>query len=129
MIVIKARNKIIAGEFKEYKFRKSFGVLYLHCLEKSFSVNSMTIQTISELERKEAPSLTSMLFRGHIFSLIFGWLGMIAGTSTANKKEIFKLQITFTNGGVGIAEVDDKIYEALLDVIIQAQNDERGEWL
>lgn len=125
MVIIKARNKIIAGEFKEYKFRKSFGVLYLQCLEKSFSVNAMTIQTISEIERMESPSLPSMLFRGYIFSLIFGWLGMIAGTSSANKKVIYKLQITFTNGGIGIAEVDDKIYEALLDVIINAQNDER----
>ena len=125
MVIIKARNKIIAGEFKEYKFRKSFGVLYLQCLEKSFSVNAMTIQTISEIERMESPSLPSMLFRGYIFSLIFGWLGMIAGTSSANKKGIYKLQITFTNGSVGIAEVDDKIYEALLDVIINVQNDER----
>ena len=32
------------------------------------------------------------------------------------------MQITFANGGIGIAEVDDKLYEALLDVIIRAQN-------
>lgn len=122
MIYIKARNKIIAGEFREYKFEKRFGELYLCCLEQQFNINSMTIQSVSELERMETPSLSSMLFRGYLLSKIFGWLGLIAGTSTAKRKNIYKMQITFANGGVGIAEVDDKIYEALLDVIIRAHN-------
>lgn len=122
MIFIRARNKIIAGEYKEYKFEKKFGELYLRCLEQQFNINSMTIQTISELERIETPSIYSMLFRGYLLSKIFGWLGLIAGTSTAKKNSIYKMQITFANGRIGIAEVDNKIYEALLDMLIKAQN-------
>ena len=122
MIIIKARNKIIAGEYKEYKFKKKFGELFLYFLEKEINMNAMTIRMVEQLEQMEVPSLKSILFRSYFLSMIFGWLGVIAGTSTAKRNRVYKIRITFADGGVGVAEVNDRIYEALLDVIVNAQN-------
>lgn len=122
MIFIKARNKIIAGDYREYKFHLKYGKLYIRCLENKISINEMTLRTITELERWEVPSLSSMLVRGWFLSTIFGWLGIIAGTSTAKRKNIYKMQIEFVNGYIGIAEIDDKIYEALLDIMVNARD-------
>ncbi|MCM1541010.1 MAG: hypothetical protein NC121_07095 [Blautia sp.] len=112
---------MIAGQYKEFKFSIKYGRLYLQCLERQICLNEMTLQSVSEIDRNETPSLLNMLFRGYILSGIFGWLGMIAGTSTAKRKTIYKVKLTFIDGRQGIAEVDDKIYEALLDIILNAQ--------
>ncbi|MDD3417156.1 MAG: hypothetical protein PHY47_24700 [Lachnospiraceae bacterium] len=78
----------------------------------------MTLSRVSELSRTEVPSLSSILLRGYILSSLFGWLGLLAGTSTAKRKTIYEMQITFSDCGVGIAEIDNTIYESLLDILL-----------
>lgn len=113
MINIKARNKIIAGKFEEYQFRIKSGRLYLRCLENEIAVDSMMIYSVQELSYSESPKATSMMARGYLGNLILGTLGMIVGISTAKRYGIHRLQIYFADGGVGIAEVDDAIFNKL----------------
>jgi len=115
---MRARNKIISGKYKEYKFKKKFGMLYLTCLEKEMCINEMTISSISLMEQHVTPSLMSMLFRGYILSKILGMLGVVSGVASAKQNNIYKLIITFADGSKGIAEVNDDIYERMLDIVV-----------
>ena len=119
---MRARNEIISGKYKEYKFKKKFGMLYLRCLEKEICINEMTISSISLMEQHVTPSLLSMLLRGYILFEILGGLGVVSGVASAKQNNIYKLLITFVDGGKGIAEVNDDIYECILDVIVRSEN-------
>ena len=111
---MKAKNKIVSGFLQEYQFTKKYGKLYLKCLEKEYAINKMTVESIQVLNCTEIPSLSSILVKGFILSKIFGLLGLIAGTATANKKHIYRIKITFHNSEAGIAEIDDRYYELLI---------------
>lgn len=115
---MRARNKIISGKYKEYKFKKKFGMLYLRCLEKEICINEMTISSISLVEQHVTPSLMSMLFRGYILEKVLGMLGVVSGIASAKQNTIYKLIITFADGSKGIAEVNDDIYERILDIVV-----------
>lgn len=111
---MKAKNKIISGYLEEYKFIKKYGKLYLKCLEKELAVNKMTVSSFQVVDRKEFPFGVSIFSRGFILSKLFGLLGMITGVATAKNNVIYTVKITFCNGGVGLAEVNLRIYNLLL---------------
>lgn len=117
VISIKARNKIIAGRYQEFRFIIKHSQLYLCCLEKEILVNSLMIQSVCEVGYTEVPNGMSMLARGYIGNVFLGTLGMIVGLSIANRKGIYRLRIDFTEGGIGIAEVDNLIYEKLMQIV------------
>lgn len=114
MINIKAKNKIVAGKYQEYQFRIKAGRLYLRCLENEISVDRSTIYSINEISYSESPKVSSMVARGYLGNYILGTIGMIAGVSSAKRHGIHRLQIQFANGEMGIAEVDDNIFNRLL---------------
>ena len=111
---MRAKNKIISGFLQEYHFVKKYGKLYLKCLESEFAVNQMTVQSVQVIDQREVPSLGSMLMRGFILSKIFGLLGIVAGTATAKTNAIYHIKMTFENGGSGLAEVDQRVYDLLV---------------
>lgn len=115
---MRSRNKIIAGKYKEYKFKKKYGQLYLVCLEKELCVNSMTVKSIEQMDCRTFSSIGDMFFKGVIGDYLLGLLGLLIGTSMAKKKSIYKMKICFWNDETGIAEIDEKIYEMLLDIVI-----------
>lgn len=65
----------------------------------------------------ESPNGTSMLARGYVGNMFLGTLGMIVGLSTAKRRGIYRIQIDFRDGGTGIAEVDNLIYEKIMHVM------------
>lgn len=111
---MKAKNKIISGYFEEYKFIKKYRRLYLKCLEKELAVNKMTVSSFQLIDCREFPSGVSIFSRGFILSKLFGLLGLITGVATAKNNVIYTVKITFCNGGVGLAEINLKIYKLLL---------------
>lgn len=111
---MKAKNKIISGYLEEYKFIKKYGRLYLKCLEKEMAVNKMTVSSFQVIDCREFPSGVSIFSRGFILSKLFGLLGLITGVATAKNNVIYTVKITFCNGGVGLAEVNLRIYNLLL---------------
>jgi len=111
---MRAKNKVVAGYLKEYKFTKRYGKLYMKCLEKEIAVNKMTVISFQVLDSQEYPSGVSMLARGLILSKLFGLIGMITGVATSKKNTIFKVKLTFVNGEKCVAEIDDKIYELIV---------------
>lgn len=111
---MKAKNKIISGYLEEYKFIRKYGKLYLKCLEKELAVNKMTVSSIQIIDCREYPSGVSIFSRGFILSKLFGLLGLITGVATAKKNVIYTVKLTFSNGEVGLAEVNLKIYNLLL---------------
>lgn len=111
---MKVKNKIISGYLEEYKFVKKYGKLYLKCLEKELAINKMTVSSFQVIGCREFPSGVSLFSRGFIFSKLFGLLGLITGVATAKNNVIYTVKITFCNGGVGLAEVNLKIYNLLL---------------
>lgn len=111
---MRAKNKIVSGFLQEYRFTKKYGKLYLKCLEQEYAVNKMTVKSIQILDCQEASSLSNTLVKGFILSKFFGLLGMIAGTATAKKKCIYRIKLTFPNDEVGLAEIDAKNYELLI---------------
>lgn len=114
MIIIRARNKIIEGKYKEFQFKIKHGQLYLCCLEREIAINRMLIYSVQELSYTEQPDTMSLLARGYLGNKFLGTLGMIAGIASAKKKGIHRLQILFSNGEEGIAEVDDNIFNKIL---------------
>lgn len=115
---MKSRNKIVAGQYKEFRFKEKYGQLYLGCLEKELSINSMTIKSLEQIDSIVVPSTTDMILKGAIGNYLLGLLGILVGTSVAKKKCIYKMKIRFWNDEIGIAEIDEKIYEMLLDIVI-----------
>ncbi len=111
---MRSRNKIISGYMKEFKFIKRYGKLYLKCLEKEYAINKMTVSSFQVIDCKEQPAITSILARGYILSKILGILGLISGVATAKKNCIYRVKISFVDGGVGLAEVNAKIYDMLV---------------
>lgn len=117
MISIKSRNKIIAGKYQEFRFRIKRGQLFLCCLENEILVNPSTIESVYEVGYIEAPNGTSLLARGYVGNMFLGTLGMIVGVSTAKRRRIYRLQIDFAEGGIGIAEVDNLIYDKRMHIV------------
>lgn len=111
---MRAKNKIVSGYMQEYQFLKKHGKLYLKCLEKEFAINHMTVKSVQLLDRRDSPSLCSSLLRGFMLSRLFGFLGVIVGTSTAKKSYIYIVRVTFYNDKVGVAEIDKKKYDTLI---------------
>lgn len=118
MIVIKARNKIVAGKYQEFRFKVRRAKLYLYCLENELPFDSSTVLSVHEMSYIEAPNGASMLTRGYVSNMFMGTLGMIVGLSTAKMRGLYRLQIEFSGGGSGIAEVDDMIYEKIMHNIL-----------
>ena len=118
MIVIKARNKIVAGKYQEFRFKIKRGRLYLYCLENELSFDSSTVISVNEMGYSEVPNGTSMLARGYVGNMFMGTLGMIVGLSTAKRRGLYRLQIEFASGGIGIAEVDNMIYEKIMHIML-----------
>lgn len=116
MIVIKARNKIVAGKYQGFRFKIKRGRLYLYCLEKELIFDSSTVLSVNEMGYSEVPNGTSMLARGCVGKMFMGTLGMIVGLSTAKRRGLYRLQIEFASGGIGIAEVDNMIYEKIMHI-------------
>ena len=117
VINIRARNKIIAGKYQEFRFKFKLGRLYLCCLENELIFDSSTVHSVLEMSYSEAPNGTSMLARGYVGNIFLGTLGMIVGFSTARRRGIYRLQIVFAEGGIGIAEVDNLIYEKIMQIV------------
>lgn len=117
VISIKAKNKVIAGKYKEYQFRNKRGRLCLCCLENEVVINSTTLLSVQEIDYSEYPKGASMLARGYVGNVFFGTLGMIVGLLTAKRREIFRLRIDFAEGGTGIVEVDDLVYEKIMHIL------------
>ena len=111
---MRAKNKIVSGFLQEFKFTKRYGKIYLKCLEQEFSINKMTVKSLQVLDYQELPALSNTMIRGFLLSKLFGLLGMIAGTATAKRNQIFRIKLTFINDEVGLAEIDGKYYGLLL---------------
>ena len=110
---MKAKNKIVFGYLKEFKFKRKYGKLYLRCLEKRFVVNKMTVASVQVIGFREYPSIFSVFMRSVVFSRLFGLLGLIMGVSTAKKHVIYTIKLTYSNGMIGLAEVNLKVYNLL----------------
>lgn len=52
MINIRARNKIIAGKYQEFRFKIKLGRLYLCCLENELIFDSSTVHSVLEMAYK-----------------------------------------------------------------------------
>lgn len=116
---MRAKNKIVKGYFEEFEFVKKYGKLYIKCLEQEFAMNEITVRSIQIIDVKEYPSLCNTILKGFILEKIFGKLGLVAGVLTAGKNYIYKVRITFFNGGIGLAEIDDNIYRLLVQELFQ----------
>lgn len=114
MIIIRARNKIIEGKYKEFQFKTKRGQLYLCCLEREIALNRMLVYSVQELSYTEQPRTISMLARGYLGNMILGQIGMITGMLTANRQGIHRLRVLFSDGEEAIAEVDDGIFNKMM---------------
>jgi len=79
----------------------------------------MTVHSIQVLDMHEAPSFGSVLCRSYLFSRIFGIFGMIAGSASAKRNNLYRIKITFANGECGIAEIDSNVYEMLIQELFE----------
>lgn len=111
---MKSKNKIISGYLEEYKIIKKYRRLYLKCLEKEMAVNKMTVSSFQVIDCRGFPSGVSIFSRGFILSKLFALLGLIIGIATAKNNVIYTGENYFCNGGVGLTEVNSKIYNLLL---------------
>lgn len=114
MNIIRARNKIVEGKYKEHYFRIKRGQLFLCCLEKEITIKRSMVCFVKECNYFERPKMMNMLARGYLGKVFWGTLGMIVGISTADRRGIHILLIRFSDDKEAIAEVDDDIYNKLM---------------
>lgn len=111
---MRAKNRIVSGYLQEFRFIKQYGKLYLKYLEQEYAINKMTVKSIQVLDYRASPSFSNLLVKGFILFEIFGLLGMIAGITTAKKNCVYRVKVTFPNDEIGLAEIDAKSYELLV---------------
>ena len=110
----KARNKVIAGDYKDGTVRVSFGTVKISCFIKVIEVNHRTVKRIEVVDDKQKRSTSSAITRGLVGGAIGGPAGAIIGGMTAKTKGVYHISIYFKDGKRSLVEVDDNIYNSIL---------------
>ena len=111
--IMKAKNKVIAGDYNGCKIVMSLGVVMI---QKGFKHIALNKQNVNEYEvmdsetRKNAVSAVGRAFVGGVLIGPIGWLAAIS----AKRKGIHTIALEFEDGKKSLIEVDEKIYKSLV---------------
>lgn len=110
----KAKNKVIAGDFKGATVGKLLGKVFITpFIEEAIELSPNTVEYVETITERHQKSAVSGVTRGAVGAALLGPVGMLAGLS-AKSKGVHIVAIKFVNGANSLVEVDDKLYESIL---------------
>ncbi|MCI1615410.1 hypothetical protein [Heyndrickxia oleronia] len=114
----KAKNKVIAGDYKGKTIISTFGGLSIPpgFTSKGVEINKDNVEEYEVITEESRKSATSAVGRAFVGGVILGPVGWLAGLS-AKSKGIHTVAIQFKDGKKSLIEIDDKIYSTLIKVL------------
>ena len=110
-----AKNKVIAGDYYNYKVSASVGVVTISLLlVETITVDKTTVKNYEVITDEHRKSAKSGVARGLAGKMLLGNVGAMAGVYSAKDKGIYQIAIEFKNGKRSLIEVDDKIYKLII---------------
>ena len=110
----KAKNKVIAGDYKGKSVSKTFGTVYIQkTMLDTLEINKETVDGYELITDKQQKSAVSGVARGAVGAALLGPVGMLAGLSAKSKGK-YTVAIQFKTGENSLLEVDDKLYNAIV---------------
>ena len=120
----KAKNKVIAGDYKGYKVSVSVGTVSLSLLIPMVNIDSSTVKSYEVITDEHRKSATSGVARGLAGKMLLGNVGAMAGVYSAKEKGIYQIAIQFKDGKKSLIEVDDKIYKLIIKKCFDCGSDD-----
>lgn len=110
-----AKNRVIAGDYNGMPITGGFGQVRLSVSTfKSIVLNSSTVETYEIITDEHRKSAASGVARGIVGGVLLGSVGMLAGALSAKEKATYHVAIQFKDGKKSLIEVDDKIYNGIV---------------
>lgn len=110
----KAKNKVIAGDYKGASVGKVLGNIFITPFgQEAIEVNRNTVEYLETITEKHQKSAVSGIARGAVGAALLGPVGMLAGLSAKNKG-VHIVAVKFIDGRNSLVEVDDKHYELMI---------------
>ncbi|SBV94382.1 conserved hypothetical protein [uncultured Eubacteriales bacterium] len=110
-----AKNMVIAGDYLNKGVMK-FGVTAQinTSLKESLVLNKATVDSYEVVTEEHSKSASSGVARGLVGGVLLGPVGLLAGGISAKNKGAYTVAIAFKDGKRSLAEIDEKIYKALV---------------
>ncbi len=106
---MRAKNKVIAGDYEGKQVLSGFGNLFISLsFKETVDLNKTTIKEYEILDEETRKSATSAVGRAFVGGVILGPVGWLAALS-AKKKGIHTIAVEFKDGKRSLIEVDEKI--------------------
>lgn len=111
----KAKNKVIAGDYNGKLIISVYSnaKIVIGLFKKDIELNKDTIESYELITDEHRKSAVSGVARGLVGGALLGPVGLLAGLSAKNKG-IYQVAIQFKDGKRSLIEVDDKIYNAII---------------
>ena len=112
---MKAKNKVIAGDYAGRPVTSFLGVVQISTLDfKPRVIDKSTVESYELVTDEHRKSASSGAIRGLVGHFLLGGAGLIAGALSAKSKGIYTIAIQFKDGKRSLIEVDDKIYKNII---------------
>ena len=113
----KAKNKVIAGDYKGGDVSAMFGSarIFKRYPEKGdIEINKTNVINYEVITDEHRKSAKSGVARGLVGGALLGPVGMLAGGISGKSKGIYEIAIEFRDGKRSLIEVDDKCYKTII---------------
>lgn len=109
-----ARNKVIAGDYKNKLVSLTFGdAIILAGVLKKVRINKDTVESYEVMDQTSRKSVSSAVGRAAVGGFLLGPVGLAAAV-TAKSKGTHTIALQFRDGRRSLLEVDDHIYKAII---------------
>lgn len=111
----KAKNKVIAGDYNGKSIISVYSnvKIVIWLFKKDIALNKDTIESYELITDEHRKSAVNGVARGLVGGALLRPVGLLAGLSAKNKG-IYQVAIQFKDGKRSLIEVDDKIYNAII---------------
>ena len=110
---MKAKNKVIAGDYEGSKIVMSLGVVMIRRGFKHIALNKQNVTEYEILDAETRKNAVSAVGRAFVGGVIIGPLGWLAALS-AKRKGIHTIALEFSDGKRSMIEIDEKMYKPLV---------------
>lgn len=111
-----AKNRVIAGEYEGKAIAVAGGKPYILLgwgKSNMMYIDKNSVDSYQLVTEEYYKSATSGIARGAVGAALLGPIGLLAGLSAKNKG-IHTIVIKYKDGKESLAEVDEKIYKAIM---------------
>lgn len=125
---MKAKNKVIAGDYVRYTVSSEFKSISINYGLKSIRLDGNSVACYTLVTEDIRKSAMSGIIRGYIGSAFLGKAGLLAGLSAKNVG-IYLVAVQFKDGKNSLLELDEKLYKKLVIALISTLHQKPQEVL